>query len=319
MPSTSIRLKPGVDTLATPALNEAGISASNLIRFRGGLVEKRGGWTQLQAAIGFVPRALCPGVDIDGNTRTAVAGQNGAAVIQSGGVTDIAPRSITTQPAPALSTTSGSATVTVTDAGFTPAVGDMVSVFLPVWIGGLTLGGVYPVTAVLGNNQYQIAAPQAANATASGGLLATFTTTAGSYAVDYGFIGAGSSYAVGSTLFIGLPVTVGGLTLFGTYTVASIVDGNNITFLVRNPATASGVVTNNGGKMLLTYNLVEVSGGPPARHAGAERGLDARQLRDRPHRLYRWRRDLSLVQNERVPDLRAAGQRAFTLCRHLHG
>jgi hypothetical protein len=49
MPHASVKLIPGVDQRRTPALNEAGISESNLIRFvpdrQGyGLVQKLGGW-----------------------------------------------------------------------------------------------------------------------------------------------------------------------------------------------------------------------------------------------------------------------------------
>ena len=51
MPHASIKLKPGVDLNETPALNETGISYSNLIRFiydktLGGLIQKLGGWTK---------------------------------------------------------------------------------------------------------------------------------------------------------------------------------------------------------------------------------------------------------------------------------
>ena len=51
MPHASVKLKPGVDQNETPALNEAGISTSNLIRFiydrsQGALIQKLGGWTK---------------------------------------------------------------------------------------------------------------------------------------------------------------------------------------------------------------------------------------------------------------------------------
>ena len=64
MPHSSLKLMPGVDVNKTPALNEAAISQSQLIRFipdrtLGGLVQKLGGWTRFYAAqIGSTVRAL---------------------------------------------------------------------------------------------------------------------------------------------------------------------------------------------------------------------------------------------------------------------
>ena len=51
MPHASLKLRPGVDQNETPALNEAGISASELVRVipdqqQGALVQKLGGWTK---------------------------------------------------------------------------------------------------------------------------------------------------------------------------------------------------------------------------------------------------------------------------------
>ena len=60
MPSTSLRLRPGVDTTKTPALNEAGISTANMIRFREGLVEKRGGWLSYAAGVMGVCQVAAP-------------------------------------------------------------------------------------------------------------------------------------------------------------------------------------------------------------------------------------------------------------------
>ena len=49
MPHGSLKIIPGVDTNKTPALNEAAVSYSNLVRFipdrtGAGLVQKLGGW-----------------------------------------------------------------------------------------------------------------------------------------------------------------------------------------------------------------------------------------------------------------------------------
>jgi hypothetical protein len=61
MPHAAFKILPGVDQNRTPALNEAAISTSQLIRFipdriLGGLVQKLGGWTKFypnRLSIGF--------------------------------------------------------------------------------------------------------------------------------------------------------------------------------------------------------------------------------------------------------------------------
>ena len=47
MPFRSLILKPGIDTQHTPTVDQAQLTLSNLIRFRDGLPEKRGGWQQM--------------------------------------------------------------------------------------------------------------------------------------------------------------------------------------------------------------------------------------------------------------------------------
>ena len=64
MPHQSLKLLAGVDQNKTPALNEAAISESQLVRFipdrtLGGLVQKLGGWTKFYAnSIGSIIRCL---------------------------------------------------------------------------------------------------------------------------------------------------------------------------------------------------------------------------------------------------------------------
>ena len=49
MAFATVRITPGVKQLQTPTLLQANIIASNLIRWRGGLPEKIGGWLQFYA------------------------------------------------------------------------------------------------------------------------------------------------------------------------------------------------------------------------------------------------------------------------------
>ena len=87
MPHSSLKLMPGVDQNKTPALNEAAISESQLIRFipdrtLGGLVQKLGGWTRFYAGkIGSTVRALWAWEDTNSNSYLAV-GADGTAPIR---------------------------------------------------------------------------------------------------------------------------------------------------------------------------------------------------------------------------------------------
>lgn len=86
MPHASFKILPGVDEVKTPALNEAAISQSQLIRFipdrtLGGLVQKLGGWTKyFQSQIGSIVRALWAWEDTASNSYLAVGAEGAAPV-----------------------------------------------------------------------------------------------------------------------------------------------------------------------------------------------------------------------------------------------
>ena len=88
MAHQSFKLIPGVDVNKTPALNEAAISQSQLIRFipdrtLGGLVQKLGGWTKyVSTSISSTVRSLLGWQDVALNQYLAI----GADGIVSGGV-----------------------------------------------------------------------------------------------------------------------------------------------------------------------------------------------------------------------------------------
>ena len=90
MPHSALKLMPGVDVNKTPALNEAAISESQLIRFipdrtLGGLVQKLGGWTRFYAAqIGSTVRALWAWEDTNANSYLAVGADGTAPIVVTG-------------------------------------------------------------------------------------------------------------------------------------------------------------------------------------------------------------------------------------------
>ena len=90
MPHSALKLMPGVDVNKTPALNEAAISESQLIRFipdrtLGGLVQKLGGWTKFYAGqIGSTVRCLWAWEDTNANSYLAVGADGIAPIVVTG-------------------------------------------------------------------------------------------------------------------------------------------------------------------------------------------------------------------------------------------
>ena len=98
MPHASLKLIPGVDQNRTPALNEAAISQSNLIRFvadRQGaaLPQKLGGWTRyFSQPMTAIVRALWAWADTNSSNYLAVGCENGLYTIDSGNLANRSPQ-----------------------------------------------------------------------------------------------------------------------------------------------------------------------------------------------------------------------------------
>lgn len=157
MPLDKITLRPGVNSMATPTLNAGGWSDASLVRFRGGLPEKWGGWTKFVSPplIGKC-RALLAFNELAGD-KLLGAGTNSRLYMVRGNVLyDITPidRTVATT---LLATTNGSTVLTVTTG--TPhglAVGDWITfdsfIGMSRTASGITLGG-QPLTG-----DYEVAA-----------------------------------------------------------------------------------------------------------------------------------------------------------------
>lgn len=116
MPYGEVKLVPGLNVERTPTLLEAGYSATQLIRFRDGLAQKFGGWSAYYAsAVTGVPRELHAWKDLNGNLWLGIGTTTRLLVINAGTLTDITPQTLTTNPAPNLSTINTSQQVVVVD------------------------------------------------------------------------------------------------------------------------------------------------------------------------------------------------------------
>jgi hypothetical protein len=270
MPHASFKLLPGVDQNKTPALNEAAISESQLIRFvpdrtLGGLVQKLGGWTKFfPDTIGSIVRCLWAWEDTNANSYLAIGAEGIAAgggqaleVINSGVDIDITPQTVESDAAVDFSTTSGSSTVTVIDANFTVDAYDVVNIQTQVSVGGLILFGQYAVTPV-SSTSYTIEArdalgsPSFATSTVSnGGAVPEYDTTSGSNFVDVTL--ADHGYVAGSTFTALVATSVGGVTIYGNYTVISVTSSSVFTISASTQATSTANALENNGDVHFLY------------------------------------------------------------------
>jgi len=275
MPHSAFKILPGVDQTKTPALNEAAISESQLIRFvpdrtLGGLVQKLGGWTKFYAnTIGSIVRCLWAWEDTNGNSYLGVgaegvpAGGGGALeAIVSGGAVDLTPQTTTVNVALKAETVSGSNEVTITDAGRNANAYTVVDIQTQISVGGLILFGQYQCYNPGGAaNTYKILAtnvlgePDYATSTttvAPFGLVPQFATTSSSSSVTVTL--ANHDYFPGATFPVLVATTVGGITFYGNYTVLSVTT-NTFVITAQNKASSTTTGYMNGGNAHYVYYI----------------------------------------------------------------
>ena len=212
MPLQKIVFKPGVNRENTRYTTEGGWYDCDKVRFRQGTPEKIGGWQRISATTFLgVCRSLWNWVTL-GSQNLLGVGTNLKFYIENGGAyNDITPLRVV--PAATLgnnpfSTTSGSTTVTVTDAAGGYADGAFVTFSGATAVGGLDLNGEYQLTTIgTSTTTYNITAASAASSTATGGgaaVVAAYQINPGpEYAVPLSGWGAGAwgsgTWGLGST------------------------------------------------------------------------------------------------------------------------
>jgi len=209
MPHASLQLIPGVDENKTPALNQAAISYSQLIRFIPdrtglGLVQKYGGWQKfIPVSIGSPIRALWAWEDANAQTWLAYGATASLGIIPNanGSVQNITPQTITSSSVPVnVSTTAGSNIITITQTASNISNYDTVFIETPIAVGGLVLFGLYQcyyvsadtyqilATDVLGNPSpayFSTSTPNTTTGASGSGTVATLTFS-GSYVYPVG-------------------------------------------------------------------------------------------------------------------------------------
>ena len=226
MPLQKLQFRPGVNREGTDYSNEGGWFDCDKVRFRSGFPEKLGGWTQVSPnTFNGVCRSIWIWADGDAGTGSTYigVGTNTNYYIYFGGVyNDITPIVYTSTLTNPFATTSGSTTVTVTDAGYSPSVGDYVVFSGASAVGGLTIDGAYKIISTPTTTTYTIeAASPASSSTTGGGTV----TAAYEYPVGLNVYSIGTGWGAGPWGGVLSPVT----RLLGSNPLATTSGSSNIT------------------------------------------------------------------------------------------
>jgi len=278
MPYGAVQLRPGVNTQRTLSDNEAGVSQSNLIRYKEGLLQKYGGWQAFYPfQVSSTPvREMHAWQGLVSDKHLAIGSLTNLVVITAGSASDIMPQTNTTNPTPSFSVSSGSNVVTVVDAGSSVSTFDVVYFNTQVSVGGGLLQGAYKVNSVGGSSTYTILAQYTATVTASSsGVVPLFTTSSGSAIINVVLPDNGYQSIPGLFEQFIAPTSVGGLTIQGPYQISSVIDTSSFTITATNQSTGSQsrYMNSNSSTVGVAQLLYYISAGPPPTAGGYGVGL----------------------------------------------
>ena len=182
-----------------------------------------------------------------------ISGGGGALLVAThGGLTDITPQKIVGDVAVSFGTTSGSNKILVTINGSNAQNVDTFDVQTQVAVDGLVLFGQYQCYANNSNSFYIYATdvlgnPANATSTTTGGAVPNYTSASGTNTVTVTLSNHG--YFVGDTFPALVATTVGGITIYGNYTVSSVTSSSVFTIQGATLATSTATVSENSGNL----------------------------------------------------------------------
>ena len=193
MPLASTKFQPGFDKQSTAYGAEGKWIDGENVRFRFGQPEKIGGWTKLfsDKLIGVV-RDQFAWTSLNGTRHLAFGTDKKLYVYKDGVIVDITPLRATqaslTNP---YVTTSGSATVTVTDAAHGATAGDFVTFSGGSDVGGLDMNAEFEIASVTSSSVFTVTHSSDASSGATGGgssaVTAKYQISPGPETNTYGY------------------------------------------------------------------------------------------------------------------------------------
>jgi hypothetical protein len=174
MPLLRLFLKPGVDKQNTEYGAEGGWVDADYVRFRYGLPEKLGGWTNFNNTeayfIGSTSEVFTWSA-LDGSPRAAIGTNRKLYVFYGGAWADVTPIRDTSTGV-TFDTTNGSTDVVVNDSGHGAITGDFVTLSStagdPGGIPNADLDNEFEIVEVLSSSTYRITSPTQATSTVAG-------------------------------------------------------------------------------------------------------------------------------------------------------
>lgn len=228
MPHNSLKLIPGVDQTKTPALNEAAISESQLVRFvpdrtLGGLVQKLGGWSRyVGKQFNSVIRALHAWIDTNSNSYLAVGAQGNALMTVTNAAGTGAIATLTFSGTAAFRAGGAIVVSGVNPAGYngthtitatTANTVSFASTATAAYVSGGTIAGAGEGLNVVRSGDVIDITPQMVTTNSA----VSFSTTAGSPIVE--ILDTGIVMQPLDVVDIRTQVSVGGIVLYGQYAV----------------------------------------------------------------------------------------------------
>lgn len=263
MPYGSVQLIPGINTERTPTANEAGISQSQMIRFRDSLAQKMGGFQRFYAFnIAGVPRDLHAWQDLNAGQHLLAGTTSSLNMITNGSLVNITPQQFSSNFTPNFSVVAGGTTVTVADPNINNVtVFDSVMFNTPIVIGSTIISGLFPIVTTLGGTGYTIQLANAAGTTSNNtGTLPLFQTATSSNLVSVLMTAHG--IATFGTIAFQATTVVSGVTIYGIFPITYIgADSFSITAASNATALATAFMNNGSASLQYFINVGPASSG----------------------------------------------------------
>lgn len=270
MPMQSVVLRPGVNVERSLSLNEAGVSQSQLIRYKDQLIQTYGGWSQyVPSAIPSTVRALHAWQDAAADTHLGVGARANLVIISDGANSDVTPQTATVESSAMFTTTAGSQTVSVTvpnSSGY-PSAYNSVFFNTPVSIAGQIISGGYKIVSVLSTISFTFNLTEAATTSvSSSGTLPTIASTVNSAKIFVNLPNNNYQDITGLFYpFYAATQLTSNQIIQGPYQVASIIDSTQFTINSNVESSASVSTTMNAS---LVETVFHIAIGPAATGTG---------------------------------------------------
>lgn len=267
MPMGAVILRPGVNTQRTLALNEAGVSESNLVRYKDQLIQKVGGWQlYYPLTIDSTIREIHGWQVSNRDQYLAVGATQSLNVITAGSLSNITPLTRMSSFTPDFSVGASTNIITVVDPGSSVSLYDTVFFNTQVSVGGANLQGAYRINTVGGSSSYTVISTGISSASVtSSGILPVFQSSLDNAIITVDFPNNNYQSVPGLYYPFIAPTTLGGVTIEGNYSIYSIIDSTQFQIVANTEANANATNTMNSSMAQVVYYIAV---GPPSAGAG---------------------------------------------------